>query len=337
MKVTLKDIAEKTNVSISTVSRVLNNQPTSLDDETINNILEVSKVLGYKKTKNIQKKEEKFSEIKFGCVLNNIKNKYYDPYFSEIIYGIERELLDHGHILNFTYDTQELIQSNYSFEDEGKNLALISVGPIDKDILQTLSHKVSFFISAGGNPLLDIDYVTIDFVKASLKAVTHLVDKGHKDIAYIGGSSYESNIPFEQEERFVGYKKALKSHGLHIVSEWVQDGKFDLNEGYLAMKRILACSKKPTAVFIASDRMAYGAYKAIQEAGLTIPKDIAVVAFDDLEMSKFVTPPLTTVRVHKEELGRLTVKMLIQRMDNNINLPLTTYLPTELIIRKSCG
>lgn len=337
VKITLKDIAEKSKVSISTVSRVLNGQTTSLDDYSINSILTTAKDLGYVKNKSGQKKTGKIPEIKFGCVLNNIKNKYYDPYFSEIIYGIERELLDQGYILNFTYDTQELIELNYRFENDGNNIGLISVGHIDKNILQKLAAQAPFFINAGGNPELNINYASIDFFESAFKAVAYLIEKGHKDIAYIGASSIESNIPFEQEERFVGYKKALKTHGLKFNSEWTQDGKFTLDEGFIAMKRILNHKKKPSAIFIASDRMAYGAYKAIQESGLSIPNDIAVVAFDDLEMSEFVTPPLTTVRVYKEELGRIAVRMLLQQIEHCTTLPLKTILPTELIVRNSCG
>lgn len=337
MKITLKDIAEKTNVSISTVSRVLNNQLTSIDEETRNNIVEISKELGYKKANSNQQNNRKFSEMKFGCVLNSIKDKYYDPYFSEIIYGIEREFLDQGYMLNFTLDTNELIQANYSLEANSKDLGIITVGPMDDDFLNKLSKNVPFLMSAGGYPNLDIDYVTIDFSKSVMKAVTYLVEKGHKDIGFIGSSGCDSKIPFEQEKRFIGYKKALASNGLEITPEWIEEGYFKVDGGYEAMKRILASPKQPTAIFAASDRMAYGVYKAIQETGLKVSEDIAVIAFDDLEMSKFMNPALTTIRVHKEELGRIAVKMLLQRMRNEVNLPLTTYLPTELIIRKSCG
>ncbi|WHY33847.1 LacI family DNA-binding transcriptional regulator [Cytobacillus firmus] len=337
MKITLKDIAEKTEVSISTVSRVLNNQLTSIDEETKNRILEVTKNLGYKKGKTNQQTARKFSEMKFGCVLNSIKDKYHDPYFSEIIYGIERELLDQGYFLNFTLDTNELIQSNYMVEEKSANLGIITVGPMDKDFLGNLSKNVPFLLSTGGYPKLDIDYVTIDFAQSVSKAVTYLIEKGHKDIGFIGSAGLESNLLFEEEKRFIGYKTAMFSNGLQVIPEWIQDGCFTIDGGYNAMKRILASAKKPTAIFAASDRMAYGMYKAIEESGLKVSEDIAIIAFDDLEMSKFINPPLTTIRVHKEELGRVSVKMLLQRMREEINLSLVTYLPTELIIRNSCG
>ncbi|WP_181444402.1 LacI family DNA-binding transcriptional regulator [Bacillus sp. 03113] len=334
MKVTLKDIAEKTNVSISTVSRVLNNQPTSVDQLKINDILTLAQDLGYKKTRNIPQKDEKISGMKFGCVLYNMKRKYYDPYFSEIIYGIERELLDHGHILSVTYDTNELLQSNFALEEE--NLALICVGTMDAEILDRLS-GLAPVISAGGLQSGHIDCVTVDFFQASYHAVTTLIKKGHKDIAFIGSSIADSNIPLEQEGRFLGYQEALKKSGISLVPEWVQDGNFDITEGCTAMSRILQHHKRPTAVFIASDRMAYGAYRAIQEAGLTIPDDIAIIAFDNLEMSSFMTPPLTTVHVHKEEMGRLAVRMLLQKIQYHTSLPLMTFVPTELIVRNSYG
>ncbi|MFT8322711.1 MAG: LacI family DNA-binding transcriptional regulator [Bacillus sp. (in: firmicutes)] len=333
MKVTLKDIAEKTNVSISTVSRVLNNHPTSVDQHKIEEIVALSKDLGYKKGRNTQRKDEKFSEVRFGCVLYNMKRKYYDPYFSEIIYGIERELLDQGHILSFTYDTKELIQSNYALD--GDNLAIISVGSMEKEIISTLAKKAPV-ISAGGIPNNNVDFVTVDFFQAGMNAVTNLIEKGHRDIGFIGSSIRDSNLLLEEEGRYLGYQEALKKHNLPLISEWVQEGKFEITEGFHAMNKILEQKKRPTAVFIASDRMAYGAYKAIQSAGLSIPKDISIIAFDNLEMSSFLTPPLTTIHVYKEEIGRIAVRMLIQKIQYNNSLPLQTIVPTKLIDRNSC-
>jgi LacI family transcriptional regulator len=338
MKVTLKDIAEQVNVSISTVSRVLNNAPSSIADETRLRIFQVAEELGYKRTKKTGQTNRKISEKQIGCILCNMKDKYQDPYFSEIIYGIERELLDQGYMLSFTYDTQDLIQSD-CFEEllQGENLGVICVGPMNADFLEEVSRKVPFLISAGGNPELDIDYVTVDFAKAAMKATRYLIRLGHRKIACIGGSSPLAGIPMTEEARFVGYMKALSIHGVPIISNLTKDGHFNEEDSYIAMKQILSGKVRPTALFTTSDRMAYGAYKAIREAGLSVPGDIAVVSFDDLKMSEFVDPPLTTIRVHKEELGRITVKMLLQRMDGNLPFPITSYLPTQLIVRKSCG
>jgi len=338
MKVTLKDIADRVNVSISTVSRVLNHVPCSVQEETREKILQVAEELGYKSTKKTEQSSRKFSERKIGCILNNMKDKYHDAYFSEIIYGIERELLDQGLILCFTYDTQDLEQPSVMEELLSiDNLGVICIGPMNSDVLKSLSKKVPYLISAGGYPGLDLDYVTVDFKQAVKTATEYLIDGGHRRIAWIGGDSPASGFPMEQEMRFLGFKAAMEERGVALKPEWIKNGKFDITGGYEAMKAILSQPELPTALVTASDRMAYGAYKAIQEKGLSIPDDMAVVSFDDLEMSQFMNPPLTTVRVYKEDMGRIAVRMLLQKMDGNLPLPMTSLLPTQFMIRESSG
>lgn len=342
MKITLKDIAEHANVSISSVSRALNNANSLalVNDQTRLRIIQVAKDLGYYKFKNKLQKNEKFSENekvpkRVGLVLYDVKAKYQDPYFSEIIYGIESELLDQECILDFTFEVQDIFNFNLFGDMNESDLGVICIGPLKHDFINELNKQVPFVISVGGIPKLEMDYVTVDFRHAAMQAVQYLVDLGHRNIAFIGGSS-QVGMPIDQEERFYGYKEAMELNHLKIVPEWVQDGCFDLTKSYEAMKKILNTQSPPSAVFTASDKMAFGAYKAIGEYGLSIPHDISVVSFDNVEMSEFINPPLTTVQVHKEEMGRIAVKFLLQRMEGGIPLPLISYLPTKLIVRSSC-
>ncbi|SDN09792.1 LacI family transcriptional regulator [Fictibacillus solisalsi] len=334
MKVTLKDIAEEVNLSISTVSRVLNNHANSIPEEMREKIFKISKEMGYKKLNN--RKNEKINEKKIGCVINNIKSKYQDPYFSEMIYGVERELIEQGYKMSFSYNDKDLVHLDLKEEYKDDTLGVIVVGALHEDLLKNLSNSVPYVISVGGKPGLDIDYVTVDFKEAAKRATDYLIGLGHEKIACISSSSSALNIPAEEDDRFIGFQEVLASHKLQLKKEWIQDGLFTIEGGYKAMKRILMDKELPTAVFTASDRMAHGAYKAIQEYGLSIPKDISIVSFDNIEMSKYVNPQLSTIHVHKEEMGRIAVKMLLQRMDDSIRFPLTTYLPTELIVRESC-
>jgi len=335
MKVTLKDIADKVNVSVSTVSRVLNNGTTSISPEMREEILRISKEIGY--DKQVARKKDRNNEKKIGCILYNMKSKYQDPFFSEVIYGIERELVDQGLILSFSYDQNDLLDFNFLEEFEKDCLGVISVGHIETKLLKELSSKVPYVLSVGGQAKLPIDYVTVDFFKAAETAVDHLIKLGHGKIACISASSSYQGLTEKEDERFLGYQSRMTVQKLPIKPEWIQDGHFTIEGGYSAMKSILKEKERPTAVFTLSDQMAHGAYRAIQEEGLTIPKDISVVSFDDIEMSQYVNPPLSTVRVHKEDMGRVAVKMLLQRMEGSIRLPLISYLPTELVVRESCG
>src|SRR5690606_29495648 len=213
----------------------------------------------------------------------------------EIIYGIERELIEQGCILEFTFDMEELIQSNLLSEINKSDLGVICVGPFKEEYLSKITQQVPLVLSVGGIPELDIDYVTVDFYSAAKKATNYLIQLGHTNIAFIGGSSL-MGLPYDQEDRFLGFKNALQSNNISINPEWIQDGGYALTTGYEAMKRILNTNETPTALFSTSDRMAHGAYKAIQEYGLSIPDDISIISFDDIEMSEFITPPLTTIR-----------------------------------------
>jgi len=336
MRITLKDIAEKCNVSISTVSRVLNDEATSLSEDERMQIINTAKELGYRVKKKTEKNQKK-SEIKIGCVLNRMKSKYEDPYFSGIIYGVERELIEQDRILHFTYDIRDVVQGNIGeMFPKNENIGVLCIGPIDHASLEKLSGHVKFMMSVGAEPDLNIDKVTVNFKQGSMMVVDHLVECGHWEIAFIGGRS-PFDMPLEKEQRFLGFQMAMAKHNLPVNPDWIEDGRFDINGGYEAMKKILSQKSIPTAVYTASDRMAYGAYKAIQEMGLSIPDDIAVASFDDIDMSEFVNPPLTTVRVHKEELGRTAARLMIQRMEGTLPLPLLCYLPIELIVRESSG
>lgn len=336
LKVTLKDIAEKANVSISTVSRVISNSSASVHEETRHRIMQIAEELGYHKINKIKQKNENFTEKRIGLILNDMKDKYHDDYFSEIIYGIERELIAQGCILDFTYDAKELHPGMYA-ELRKSHAGILCVGPISNDFLREFSEQVPQVLSVGGTPSLEINYVTVDFCGAALKAMEYLLSLGHREIAFIGGSVPGIGVPMDQEERYFGYEKALVKNNIPIVSDWIQDGYFELTGGYEAMKKILQADTRPTALFTASDRMAYGAYKAIQEHGLTVPDDISVISFDNIEMSEFVNPALTTIHVPKEEMGRIAVKFLLQHMEGGVSLPLTTYLPTRLMVRESCS
>jgi LacI family transcriptional regulator len=251
------------------------------------------------------------------------------------MYGIESELIEQRCILDFTFEMREVFENDMFADMNPDRLGVLCVGPAKPELLQAISNHVPFVMSVGGLALPDYDCVTVDFRRAAREAVRHLIGLGHEHIAFIGGRSNVAQ-QLEQEDRFIGYREELQAADLPLESDWIGDGGFDLQKSYEAMHAILQSDKRPTAVFVSSDKMAYGAYKAIQANGLSIPNDISVMSFDDIEMSEFVNPGLTTVRVHKEELGRTAVKLLIQRMEGKMPLRLNTMLPTELIVRDSC-
>ncbi|MFD0959996.1 LacI family DNA-binding transcriptional regulator [Paenibacillus chungangensis] len=336
MKVTLKDIADRANVSISSVSRALSKSQTTapIHDQTRSRIIQAARELGYRRWSNTDDDRQKTAKKRFALVMHLIKDKYQDPYFSEMMYGIESELQQHGYALDYTFEIQDIFTSDLFASLNKDNLGIICVGPLKSDFLYQLKKQVPSVFSVGGLLLPEIDCVTIDFKRAAHEIVQHLIQLGHRSISFIGGHSRVGES-LEQERRFLGFKEAMEANALPLVANWILDGGYCPTKSYEEMVKILQSEERPTAVFTASDKMAYGVYKAIQEAGLSIPEDLSVVSFDNIELAEYMNPGLTTVRVHKEAMGRIAVKLMLQRMEGILPLHLNILLPTELIYRDS--
>ena len=181
----------------------------------------------------------------------------------------------------------------------------------------------------------DMSFVGFDNFKAAYAATDYLIRLRHRHIGLIIG-------PYDKvgrvQKRFMGYKKALEDHGSSFdPALLVAASEPDLAEGKRAMQHLLSQSKSPTAVFAASDRLAIGAYAAIKEAGLTIPGDVSVVGFDDIDVAAYCDPPLTTIRVPALEIGTLAVGLLLDAIEKETSRIRQYLLDTELVVRASCG
>jgi LacI family transcriptional regulator len=176
-----------------------------------------------------------------------------------------------------------------------------------------------------------ISYVDTDNVTGAATAVGHLLRLGHRRVATITGPLDNTAA----QDRKQGYLDAFRNRGRLVDEALIVSGDFTQASGYEAMQRLLP--HEPDAVFVASDTMAMSALRAIREAGLTVPGDIALVGFDDLPQSATVDPPLTTVRQPIRRVGALAVETLIDILQNGFEPPRRLVLPTELVIRDSCG
>jgi LacI family transcriptional regulator len=174
-------------------------------------------------------------------------------------------------------------------------------------------------------------WVSSDSTQGARLAVKHLRDLGHKRIAHIAG-------PLETTpavERLRGFQRTMQSLGLAYFDELVTYGDYYYESGREAMTRLLQADEPPTAVFAASDMMAMGAMRAIQAVGLTVPDDIAVVGFDDIQVAAVAHPPLTTVRQEKTELGTLAAETLLRRIESGEDADPHITLPVTLVARQS--
>lgn len=176
-----------------------------------------------------------------------------------------------------------------------------------------------------------LDTIKIDSYSGSLNAVDYLVSLGHKRIAFVGGS--KDSHP--AQERLAGYKAGLKKNGLEISERLIRISGWDFAAAREAVRDLVA-REQFTAILAASDYLAFAALQVLREHNLRVPDDVSVIGFDDLEVAAHQSPPLTSVRVHKEELGKLAVTMLLTRLEDERTVGTVTVVPCKLIVRESC-
>ena len=335
---TIKDIALLSSVSASTVSRVLNNDKLiSVQEETRQRIFEAAKELGYKTIheRRITNRTEK-KILSIGIVLcQSLEEELEDPYFLSIRQGIEEELKNQG-IHNSAMFRLYDMETNQMVRDLD---GILVVGIINDQALKIISNHSDNVVYVNHSPDEDLyDSVIIDFEKGTERALRHFLNAGHREIGFIGGVEREhlnhAKVVVENQ-RLITFERIMEKEGI-LNQDSIFIGEYKMSSGYELMKKALNNSSYPKAFFISSDPMAIGALRAVQEAALSVPDDVAIIGFDDIEMAKFCSTPLTTVKVHTKEMGKTGVKLLIDRI-NGRKMPLKVTVSTELIIRQSCG
>lgn len=331
---TLDDIAEKSGVSRSTVSRVINGQP-YVKKDVRERVLKVIQETGFHPHLAARALASQRSWM-IGLILpRGVSSFFADPYFPRLTQGIARVCNQHDYTLGlFLISTQE---------DEEKILPrvarrgfldgiLVQSGEVGDQLIDRLA-MLTVPLVVAGRPFHtdDVSYIDVDNVAASYAAVNHLIQLGYQRIGSIAGSAI-STVSLDRKE---GYLKALLDHGRKIDNSLLAEGDYTDEGGYRAMKQLLPA--RPDAIFAASDSMAVGAMRAAREAGLRIPEDIAFVGFDDLPAAALASPPLTTIRQPIVEFGARAVEILIDLIENGIKPSRRIIMDTELVIRASCG
>lgn len=338
----IKDIAEQANVSTATVSRILSNDPSlSVSVETRQRVLDIVSELNYvpgrrKKALTVQEKET----YSIGLILTN--DEAADPYFMSMRLGVEDICEPLGVKIAAVFHAGKSVFAKDTMEGLD---GLIVLGDVNSEELRSVyaSGSVVYVDFQPVEENCDSDVVITDFEIATRKMLDVLLEAGHTRIAYIGGKGQVKSIhgsrgrALDKEDvRALTYERVMREKGLY-APENMLIGDFGPMSGYTLMKRLIGRGSLPTAAVIASDPMAIGAMKALNEAAVRVPDDIAIFSFDDIEAAAFLSPALSTVKVHTEEMGRTAVKLLVDRFRNGRTLPLKVTLPSELVIRESAG
>lgn len=331
---TIKDIAAKASVSITTVSRVLNyDKSLSISDEKRKLILEIAEDFNYETPRNRKKRIEKAkNKIKIGLInFTTIHDELDDPYYLSIRLGIEKKCIEDGYDIIKTYK----INDEYDLDELSNVEGLICIGKFtDKEVI-SFSHVTENIVFVDCSPYEErFDAVTINLEESVVKILDAIVNAGHTSIGFIGGKEFysEFNTPIgeRRDKVFVEYmtKKNLYDKRFRFI------GEFNPQSGYDLMCQALALEELPTVFFVASDSMAIGALRAIHEVGLNIPKDIAIVGFNDIPTAQYTFPPLTTLKVYTEFMGETAIDLLKERLDGR-RISKKVLVQTTLINRET--
>lgn len=340
-RVTSQDVAKRAGVSRTTVSLVLNNvQGVQISEETRKRVLEAAEDLGYVPEAAAQALASRKVQI-VGLVLTRSPHHIAsDTFLTQILDGLINVV--HDHQMRLLIDILEPHQEKDAYHHlvQAKRVdGIILSGPrFQNDLLKALEEQNFPTVIMGQLPESDCCSVDVDNVSAAYKAVSHLIGLGHRRIACITNADLTYTAA---ADRLQGYRQALEDHGLTFDDGLVRFGDFDPDSGFRQMQSLLVSahsSRHPiTAVFVASDDVAFGAKASIRVHGLRIPEDIAVVGFDDVPFARYSDPPLTTIRLPAYSLGWTAGDMLIRSIQGEKPEKSTVLLETQLVVRESCG
>jgi len=328
MEITIRDIAKMAKVAPSTVSRALNNKG-RMSDATRERIRQLARELGYHP--NINAKGLATNKTgNIGIVINKRhRPESFYGFYGPIILGVEEAIEKQGYHLIFS-STDGGPSAPRCVKERRVDGVIFMGCDISKDLILSLKNSTPLVLV--DNHLDGVNSIAIDNEGGAYKAVEYLIKLGYRKIGFI--AERLNDLSFK--ERFEGYKAALKEHGLEYHADLVAEGLTPPEHGYVAMKKLLKRGTPP-AVFAANDPTAAGAIKAIKENGLRVPDDIAVIGFDDGLTALHTVPPLTTVRVFREKMARVAAKRLMELIEKPDQPAVQIRLPTDLVIRESCG
>jgi LacI family transcriptional regulator len=330
---TLEDIARLSGVSRSTVSRVVNGDP-AVSPETRSRVLDVIEANHFQPNLAARGLAAGRTRVIGMVIPQGLGLIFSDPFFSPLIQSISAACnrLDYSAMMWLAdpeYERRTIGRLLHNGLIDG---VIVSSMENDDPIVDALMRSARPFVLVGRHSQTEpVSFVDVDNRGGAQAAVEHLAGHGYRRIATITGpQNMVAGL-----DRLNGYRAALEAAGLPYDPDRVREGDFSDSSGYAAMQALL--SAHPDAVFIASDAMATGALAALADAGLRVPEDIALVGFDDIPTTCRTNPPLTTVRQPIQQVGQLAAELLIRRIQNPAEPPQSIVLPTQLVVRQSCG
>lgn len=330
LTVTIYDVAREANVSMATVSRVVNNNP-NVKPQTRKKVFEAIERLGYRPNAVARGLASKKTTT-VGVVIPDISNGI----VAEVARGVEDIAnMYHYNIILCNADKKkekEIRVINTLLEKQVDGLLFMGGTVTDEHKQAFQTSSVPIVLCATTDEKEEIPSVDIKHESAAYDAVKVLIDRGHREIAMISGTLQD---PTNGYARYVGYKKALEDHGIEFREDLVRIGNYQYEAGMETMQYFLELQSRPSAVFAATDEMAIGAIHAAQDAGVRVPEDISVISVDNIRMASMVRPKLTTVAQPMYDIGAVSMRLLTKLMNKENVDSAKVELPHELIVRGS--
>jgi DNA-binding LacI/PurR family transcriptional regulator len=330
---TMRQIAERADVSIGTVSHVINGTA-KVRDKLRLRVLEAIRSLGYHPSQ-LGRGLRRNQTSMLGMIIPDITN----PFFPAVVRGVEDVAYKRSYrVVLCNTDNDPKKEISYLNDLRAYSPAGLLVIPAAESHITTLLRSVA----TSGPPVVCIDrrptgwngdVVVVANEEGSYAATQHLLRMGHRHLAVITGPVHLTNAV----ERLKGFRRALAEERVSIEPEYIQEARFDRRSGYQAAMRLLRMVPRPTAIFACNDLMALGVFLAARELNLACPDDLSIVGFDNLDFAEFTDPALTTVHQPGYQLGATAARLLLERIDGSKQRVKRVVLSTELKVRHSAA
>jgi LacI family transcriptional regulator len=327
----ISEVAARAKLSTATVSRAIN-QSELVRPRTAERVWKIIRELGY--YPNTQARALVSGKTRmFGLIISDIVN----PFFPELVKSFEFAAIHNGYeviVANTDYNSERMAVCVRRMVERKVDGVAIMTSEIDRRLLAELSNRqlpIVFLDIGKSKPL--ISDISVDYNKGISEAVQHIVALGHRDIGFISGPLTLKSARIRRS----AFLKRMAASGIKDNRRTVVEGNHKIDGGEIAMTRLLSSPRPPTAVLTSNDLTAIGALRAIQRTGLRVPEDVSLVGFDDIELSQFTNPPLTTIRLSRDELGRKAFDALFRMVQGLPHSAQQINISTSLVIRESTG
>lgn len=326
---TIRDVAREAGVGVGTVSRVLNNHP-SVSTATRQRVLQAIEALDFRPNPNAQRLSRGRTNT-----IGIIAPLFITDSYIERLQGIESILAESEFDLTLfnveTVERRRRVFARVPRRDRVDGLVIISIRPTQEEVARFEQARLPVVLIDNHHP--ELSYVAIDDVEGGRAATQHLIELGHRRIAFVG-EDMDNPMQFTPtRDRYHGYRLALRESGLPYRSDYFIEGEPGRLPAQVMMRRLLALEQPPTAVFAMTDKQAIGIIEAASRAGLEVPRDISVIGYDDIDAAEYMG--LTTIHQPLRESGRQGIQLLLEQIAQPAMEPQQILLPTHLVQRRT--